>query len=100
LLPLEKLNQSAKEKILFQKRMNTPPKNSQKEAHMASDGNGRRPHPRFLSKRLRFCPAAITKASQLTLQSRLKRKRRMPCHSFASANKGSTHTFRLRRALW
>jgi len=66
---------------------------------MASVGNGRRPQPRFLSNRLRFCPAAITWASQLTRQSRRKRKRRMPCQSFASANSGSTQTFRFRMAF-
>src|SRR5437762_12496988 len=70
------------------------PKAAKKEAQRASTGNGRRPHPRFLSKRLRF-PAAIRKASQLTRQSRRKRKRRRPCQSLASANKGSTQTFRL-----
>src|SRR6266516_4516043 len=72
---------------------------TKKKAHIASAGNGRRPQPRFLSKRFRFCPAAIRNASQLTRQSRRKRKRRMPCHSLASANKGSTHTLRLRRAF-
>ena len=36
---------------------------------MASAGNGRRPQPRFFSNRLRFCPAARIKASQLTCQS-------------------------------
>src|SRR2546421_1626120 len=48
------------------------PKAAKKEAQRASTGNGRRPHPRFLSKRLRFCPAAIRKASQLTRQSNRK----------------------------
>jgi len=61
----------------------------------ASVGNGRRPHPLFCSNRLRFWPEAVTRASQLTLQSRRKRKRRMPCQSLASANSGSTHTLRL-----
>jgi hypothetical protein len=42
------------------------PKSSQNETLMVSAGNGHRPHPRFLSNRLRFCPAAITNASQLT----------------------------------
>ncbi len=87
-------------KLSSKKGMNTWPKDTQKEAHLASDGNGCRPHPRFLSSRFRFCPEAITNASQLTLQSRRKRNRRIPCHSFASPNKGSTHTFRLRRAFW
>jgi hypothetical protein len=32
----------------------------------ASAGKGRRPHPRFCSKRLRFWPEAIMRASQLT----------------------------------
>jgi len=67
-----------------------------KKAHIACAGNGRRPQPRFLRRRFRFCPAAIRKASQLTRQSLRKRKRRMPCQSLASANKGSTHTWRLR----
>src|SRR6266702_6980948 len=58
-------------------------------------GNGRRPQPRFCNKRLRFCPEAVTRASQLTRQSRRKRKRRIPCHSFASPKSGSTHTLRL-----
>src|SRR5260221_2510263 len=39
------------------------PKSAKKEAQKASIGNGRRPHPRFLSNRFRFCPAAIRKAS-------------------------------------
>ena len=70
------------------------------EADTASAGNGRRPQPRFLSRRLRFCPAAMTWASQLTRQSHRKRKRLMPCQSLASVNKGSTHTFRLFMAFW
>src|SRR3989440_931422 len=76
------------------------PKAAKKEAQRASTGNGRRPHPRFLSKRLRFCPAAIRRASQLTRQSNRKRKRRRPCQSLASANKGSTQTLRLFIAFW
>src|SRR5260221_12342938 len=75
-------------------------KRPQKEALIASGGNGRRPHPRFLSRRLRFWPAAIRKASQLTRHSSRKRKRRTPCQSLASANKGSTQTFRLFIAFW
>ncbi len=70
-----------------------------KRAQTASAGQGRRPQPRFLSNRLRFCPAAIRKASQLTRQSSRSRKRRMPCQSLASANKGSTQTERLRVAF-
>src|SRR5215469_3908627 len=62
-------------------------------------GTGVVPIPANYSKRLRFCPVAIPNASQLPLQSLLKRKRRMPCHSFASANKGSTHILRLRSAF-
>src|SRR5437868_4620883 len=77
----------------------THPKAAKKEAQRASTGNGRRPHPRFLSKRLRFCPAAIRKDSLLTSQSSRKRKRRRPCQSLASANSGSIHTFRLRMAF-
>src|SRR6266566_4573495 len=76
------------------------PQSVKKEAQKASVGNGRRPHPRFLSNRFRFCPAAIRKASLLTRQRSRKRKRRKPCQSLASANSGSTHTLRLRRALW
>src|SRR5438270_13405065 len=72
---------------------------TKKKAHSASTGNGRRPHPRFLSKRFRFWPAAIRNASQFTRQSHRKRKRRNPCQSFASANKGSTQTLRLFIAL-
>src|SRR5438128_3025118 len=79
-------------------RMNRP-KAAKKEAQRASTGNGRRPHPRFLSKRLRFCPAAIRRASQLTRQSNRKRKRLSPCQSLASANNGSTQTQRLRYAF-
>src|SRR5215470_18440710 len=67
---------------------------------IASVGNGRLPHPRFCRRRLRFCPEAITRASQLTRQSRRKRKRRMPCHCLPSPNSGSIHTFRLLSALW
>src|SRR6266567_6973411 len=80
-------------------RTSTSRKSTQKEAHRASTGNGRPPHPRFLSNRLRFCPAARISPSQLTRQSRRKRKRRIPCQSLPSANKGSTHTWRLRRAF-
>ncbi len=64
-------------------------------AATASVGNGRRPQPRFRNKRLRFCPEAVTRASQLTRQSRRKRKRRIPCHSLAEALSGATHTLRL-----
>ena len=67
---------------------------------IASVGNGRRPHPRFCRRRLRFWPEAITNASQLTRQSRRKRKRRIPCHCLPSPNSGSIHTFRLLSALW
>ncbi len=63
-------------------------------------GNGRRPQPRLLRSRLRFCPAAIINASQLTRQSRRNRKRLNPCQSLASAKSGSTHTARLRIAFW
>jgi hypothetical protein len=43
----KKLNQLAKEHLLFRPWTNTWPKKSQKEAPVASEGNGRRPHPRF-----------------------------------------------------
>src|SRR5258708_1399168 len=66
----------------------------------ASAGKGRRPHPRFCSKRLRFWPDAIIRASQLTGQSRRRRKRPIPCHCLPSANNGSTQTLRLFRAFW
>ena len=59
---------------------------------IASVGNGCRPHPRFCSKRLRFCPEAVTKASQLTRQSRRKRNRCIPCHCLPSPKSGSTQT--------
>src|SRR6266567_4957782 len=80
-------------------RTSTSRKSTQKEAHRASTGNGRRPHPRFLSNRLRFCPAARIKPSQFTRQRSRKRKRRMPCHCLPSANNGSTQTLRLRYAF-
>ena len=67
---------------------------------IASVGNGRRPHPCFCRRRLRFWPEAITKAKPLTRQSRRKRKRRIPCHCLPSPNSGSIHTFRLLSALW
>src|ERR1700726_4745962 len=75
------------------------PKTAKKRAQTASAGNGRRPHPRFLSSRLRFCPAARIRPSQLTRHSSRKRKRRMPCQSLPSANNGSTHTLRFLRAF-
>src|SRR6266571_4242376 len=62
-------------------RRRTSRKRLQKEAQSASVGKGRRPQPRFLSNRLRFCPAAVRKASMLTRQSNRNRKRRMPCQS-------------------
>jgi hypothetical protein len=65
----------------------------------APPGHGRRPHPRQLSSRLRFWPAAMSSASVLTRHNRRKRKRRKPCQSCASANSGSTHTLRWRRAF-
>jgi hypothetical protein len=46
-----------------------------------------------------FCPAAVTSASTFTRQSLLSRNLLIPCHSLASANIGSTHTLRLRRAF-
>jgi hypothetical protein len=68
---------------------------------MASVGNGRRPHPRFCRRRLRFWPEAITQASQLTRPvPRVPRKRRIPCHCLPSPNNGSIHAFREFRALW
>ena len=48
---------------------------------MACAGSGRCLHPRFFSKRFRFCPAARINASQLTHSSSRKRSRRMPCQS-------------------
>lgn len=67
-------------------------------ASAAPSGHGRRPQPRFLSSRLRFCPAALISASPFTRQSRRRRKRLMPCQSLPSAKSGSTHTLRLRIA--
>lgn len=46
-----------------------------------------------------FCPEATIRASVFTFSSSLGLKRLKPCHSFASPNKGSTHTARLRKAL-
>jgi hypothetical protein len=46
-----------------------------------------------------FWPAATSSASAFTLRKVLKRNLRIPCQSFASAKRGSTHTFRLRRAF-
>ena len=62
-------------------------------------GHGRRPQPNLLNSHLRFCPAAISCASPLTLVSPRGRKRRGPCQALASANSGSTYTFHLRIAL-
>ena len=63
-------------------------------------GHGRRPQPRRRSRRLRFCPVAVSRACVLTLGRRRSRKRRSPCQSLASPNSGSTQTLRLRRAFW
>ena len=52
-----------------------------------------------VSSRFMFCPAAITIASAFTLQSVLSLNLLIPCHSLASPNIGSTHTFRLRNAF-
>jgi hypothetical protein len=52
-------------------------------------GNGRL-HPRWLSSRLRFWPAAIGSASALNFGRPRSRKRYRPCHALASANSGST----------
>jgi hypothetical protein len=46
-----------------------------------------------------FYPVAVTRASVLTFFSALVRKRRMPCQSLPSANKGSIHTLRYLSAL-
>src|SRR5215216_2625751 len=51
------------------------------------------------SRRFMFCPAATMSASMFTFFSLLRRNLLMPCHSLASANKGSIHTLRLRKAL-
>jgi hypothetical protein len=48
---------------------------------------------------LTFCPEAISRASMFTRSSLLKRNLLIPCQSLASANSGSTHTLRLRRAF-
>ena len=52
------------------------------------------PLPERARSRFMFCPAAVTMASAFTLQSVLRRNLLIPCHSFASANIGSTHTLR------
>src|SRR5712692_612717 len=79
-------------------RVNQPCK-AKKRAKAASAGQGRRPHPCFLSRRLRFCPAARMSALQLTRQRSRKRKHLIPCQSLPSAKSGSTHTLRLRKAF-
>jgi hypothetical protein len=66
---------------------------------IARPGHQRRPHPRQLSSRFRFCPVARTSASILTFSSILSRNRSMPCQALPSPNSGSTHTFRLRIAF-
>jgi hypothetical protein len=48
---------------------------------------------------LRFWPAAISNPWIFALSKPRKRSRRKPCHSFASANSGSTQTWRLRIAF-
>jgi hypothetical protein len=48
------------------------------------------------SSRFTFCPAAIIRVSELVFSSALVRKRRIPCQSLPSANKGSIYTLRLR----
>src|SRR5215211_5164438 len=52
-----------------------------------------------VSSRLTFWPEAISNASMFTFWSLLKRNPLIPCQSLASANKGSTHTLRLRSAF-
>ena len=70
-----------------------------KPAHPeAPSGQGRRPHPLALSKRFRFCPAAMNSPSTFTFIRPRSRNCRIPCHCFASPNSGSIHTFRLRIA--
>src|SRR5215212_1848442 len=51
-----------------------------------------------VSSRLTCWPEAISNASMCTFWSLLKRNPLIPCQSLASANKGSTHTLRLRSA--
>jgi len=65
----------------------------------APHGQGRRPQPSELSRRLRCCPVAISCAWIVVFSNPRNRKRRTPCHSFASAKSGSTQTFRLRIAV-
>ena len=69
---------------------------ARKAAHGAGLAGGRSPKESSL---LRFWPAATGSASAFTLHKVLRRKRPIPCHAFASANRGSTHTFLLRIAL-
>src|SRR5215207_8588713 len=57
------------------------------------------PLPQKASSRFMFCPAAINIASMFTRLSVLSRNLLIPCHSLASANMGSTHTLRLRKAF-
>jgi hypothetical protein len=46
-----------------------------------------------------FCPEAINKASPFTFSIPRSLNLRKPCQSLASANIGSTHTRRLRKAF-
>jgi hypothetical protein len=46
-----------------------------------------------------FWPVAVTRASVLVFFSVLVRKRRIPCQSLPSANKGSIHTLRFLSAV-
>src|SRR5687768_7141391 len=52
----------------------------------APPGHRRRPQPRQLSSRFRFCPVARTSASIFTFTSSRRRKRSMPCHALPSPN--------------
>ena len=98
--PLSKLNQSMPETT-------TPPKRGR--AHHAKEAKKRHTWPLLgkdavpiranYSRRLRSCPAARIRPSQFTRHSLRKRKRRIPCPSFPSANSGSTQTLCLRRAF-
>jgi hypothetical protein len=51
------------------------------------------------TSRLAFCPEAIMRASKFTFSSPLNLNLLNPCHSLASANRGSTHTWRFPMAL-
>ena len=75
------------------------PHDSLRRAKRFPHGAGRRPQPVAARKRFTFWPAAINSPWVFTLSTRCNWTQRKPCHSFASANSGSTQTCRLRIAF-